>query len=273
MTPERRARGLAFARRIGAVGAGMFSAWLLTWTLAVGALWWGVFAWALVRPPSKRARAGLLATGLLAAPWTLWRYTARVDVLTERVARGGPDALGVLDCVAVWGLNLLMGVTGALLGFPEVAAETLLLAVPRGPSLSVRSDFPLCDPKIARFVDASRNLRDGATARTRVVWTYDAHESARAALALNPADLVVARDGDRLVVRTTVPVDYPSRFRLVLLDAGPLTVSVEEGLFDALEARGWLFPYSLTYESVLPDGAALPAPCEAWSARVARLVR
>lgn len=244
-----------------------FVAWLCTWHCWLGALWWAVAVSGRVR---GRWWLALFVSGLVAAPWTVWRYAVRVDVLTARVVRGGADALGVVDCLAIYGLNLVMAGTGLVLGFPEVAAETASLVVPGNDASEWRNNrFPACVPKVAAVIDDLRAQPvDGVLSGRRLAWTYGATgSSVRGALALTPATVSGRRLEGAVEVRTSVPIDYPDRFRLVLVEVGGLAVGVEEGLFNALEERGWLHPYTLTWVSRVPDGP-LPDPCEAWTVRL-----
>ncbi|TNE85775.1 MAG: hypothetical protein EP330_24370 [Deltaproteobacteria bacterium] len=264
--------------RILALPASVFGIWLLTWQLWLGGLWWLGLAALLWRRWWPGARLGLAWTGsgLVLVPWCVLGYIDRVEVLTARYLAGGPEALGMLDLVAVWGLNLVMAAVGLVVGLPEVAIETSLLAVPRGPALEWHSDrFPRCAPKVAAVVaDHQRAARGGAHSfrEQRVAWRYgEAGSSVRAALALNPVTVRSERDGDVLHVRATVPVDYPAHAPLVLGRFAGRTLVVEEGLFHALEARGWLMPYTLTYTAEVPIDSGPPPMCEAWGIRVARV--
>jgi len=103
-----------------------------------------------------------------------------------------------------------------------------------------------------------------------VAWAYTSDESLRGGLALNPARVRVTPDANGRTVRVTVPVDYPPRSRLSFGALGPVELVVEEGLFHALEERGWLHPYELTYVWYEGEGTPVPPPCEAWSVRWAR---
>jgi len=250
------------------VGAtSIVAAWLLCWQLVVGALWWAGAAWLATRPRRGWLVGAWMMLGLPAALWSLVRYGQRVDALSAAVFSAGPSALGLADLFALWGLNLLMAAAGLVLGFPEVAAETALLAAPMPASVEVPAPggFPACVPKVQQAV-----RRAEARGRPqRVSWSYTSVDSVRGALALNPATVHVrpiAQAGQAgREVRVTVPVDYPPRFRLRLGELGPVDLSVEEGLFHALEERGWLHPYQLTYRWTEAADAPPAAPCEAWS--------
>lgn len=246
--------------------------WLFAWklwlagvamSLLAGMLWTG----------RLRYGAALLGAAPLVVPWSLYRYSIRVDALTDAVVQGGPTALSVADCVAIYGLNLLMAVVGFFLGFPEVAYETASLAWPNDGEMELHDAyFPRCVPKVGAAVALRQELaRDGAWRfmDERLAWNYGAPGSSwRGALALTPSTLATTRSGETLQFRVTVPVNYPERYRLVMGKAGPFTIGVEEGLFHALEELGWLHPYRLTYRfDVELDESELP-PCEAWIVRL-----
>lgn len=263
-------------RRLLALACCVVAAWLLCWTVYLGALWWAglgalVLWWRGLFPT---AMYGLL--GLFLVPLALVRYDQRSQHLSAAVRSGGPAALSTADLSGIYGLNLLMGTTGYVLGFREVGLETLRMALP-GPSTQRWEDarFPVCAPRVAEVVERRRQQaakgREGPWA-DRVVWTgyiSSAEQSTRAGLALNPVEVRSSPDGDELVVEATVPVDYPPSARTLLATVGPFEVAVEEGLFHAAEERGWLHPFQLTWVVRVPLDGAMPPPCEAWSVRLA----
>lgn len=252
---------MRFLRALAAV-ASLLVGWLLCWTLWPAALWWAATAWGVRR---RRPTAGWLlhaALGTLLVPASIVGYQVRHDRLAARVHTRGAHALAVPDRVAVYGLNLVMAGAGAALGFPEVALETASLAVPHGRDrLQLRSDrFPLCVPDIAQAAQA--------TSTQRITWSYEPYRAnLRGALALNPATVSVVGAPSGRWVHTTVPIDYPPRYRMVFARLGGRELAVDEGLFHALETLGWLHPYELTYRSWWPDDVPAPTPCEAWSVR------
>lgn len=185
-------------------------------------------------------------------------YVARVDALRGTLDGGGPEALSTRDLAGVWLLNLGMAAGGTAVGFPEVALETALLAVP-GPETRVfRSSFAMGSPAVADVVDVYAASLRGAPgpevtlpARRVVFDAVRDHAGARVALALNPATIsgVARRDGDvwRLDLQASVPVDYPASAHLRLFGVAGTDVVIDEGLYDALERRGWLHPYTATW--------------------------
>jgi len=257
-------------RTIGSLVCLLFATWLASWHLALGTAWFVATAVLLRSPRSTITWMGWTTLGALLVPWCVWGYTVRHEALAAAVLSRGPTALSVPDLFAVWGLNLLMAAAGAVLGFPEVAAETALLAVPRSEAITVHtSRFPACVPEVAEQVRRARHSGAGTGPHT-LTWRYTADVNARGALALNPVEVEVVRRDDGLLLHATVPVDYPPSYRLVFADLGVAQLAVEEGLFHALEERGWLHPYRLTYTTHLADGAPLPSTCEAWSVDAAR---
>lgn len=191
---------------------------------------------------------------LLGSPVTaVIEYPLRIEPLAARHATAGPDALSTRDRASVWLLHLGMGLAGAPL-FPEAASETLRLVAP-GPEVRViRSSFPSGATPIreglARWEDALRDAEEDAVLfRPRRI--VIGRTELRHALALDPVTLSGSgvRHGDRwqLDVLAAVPIDYPPKSALPLFatPAGP--VRIHEGLFDALEQRGWLFPYTAEY--------------------------
>ena len=191
---------------------------------------------------------------LLPSPVTaVIEYPLRIEPLAARHAAGGPDALGRRDRASVWLLHLGMGLAGAPM-FPEAASETLRLVVP-GPVVRViRSSFPggatPVRQAIGRWEEALRKAEDDAVLfrpRRLVIGRTEL----RHALALDPVTLSgsAVRDGARwrLEVLAAVPIDYPPKSALPLFSTPAGPVRIHEGLFDALEQRGWLFPYSAEY--------------------------
>lgn len=224
----------------------MFGAWLTAglWALAaVLAGWRGSLArW-----------VGVVLALSLAAPVSLVEYRLRVDTLRATIDRGGPEALTVRDRAGIWVLNLGMAAGGLCAGFPEVALETLLLAVPGPPERRFRSGFAGGSPKVRAVIEGYRgSLRGEGPVRLppRVVrWGLDGgHAEWRRGLALDAFTItgVAVREGDvwRLDLEGRVPVDYHGGYRLPLV---PGLLWIDETLYDALERRGDLHPYTAVW--------------------------
>ena len=186
-------------------------------------------------------------------PVAVIEYPLRIEPLAARRAKGGPGALSQRDLASVWVLHLGVAAGGLLAGFPEAACETAGLMFPGDPVRVRRSSFPgrsdAVRKVVDRWVDALRATSDDAVVfRARTVPVPRVPGQLRYYVALDPITLsgnaVRSGDGWELHVVGRVPVDYPPKASLPLFrtPAGP--VRIHEGLFDALEQRGWLFPYT-----------------------------
>jgi len=227
------ARGLVAAASLFAAGClAVFGTWLTAAFVAIPALavwrerpWWGLLgALAVVPAPAE--------------------YQLRVRVLAEHRAH-----LSTREAAGVWLLNLGMAAGGTLAGFPEVALETALLVFPDEDGVrTFRSAFPRGSYRVAAVVDTWAAACRGGRTRfgpAHLPLGYEGgHAEWRRSLALSPVTLRGTASSDcTLTIEATVPVDYPDRAFLVLAPTpwGPL--GIDEGLFDALEDTGWLFPY------------------------------
>lgn len=242
------------------------AAWLACWLQVLATAWWLVAALFVVRPGLKRTVIWALV-GVVLVPWCVLRYDQRAAELNRRVQAKGPTALQVHDGIAVYGLHLHMVAAGALLGFPEVALESFGLVLPLGDRTVSTERFPWCAPKIADVLSKPGNRK------TRVAWVYhQPDESFRVALAMNPTHVTTRMEGPLQIASASVPVDYPPRSTITFVDLGPVRVQIHEGLFHALEETGWLFPYTLTFETRRDPSQPLPELCEAWSVRAGRML-
>ncbi len=208
---------------------------------------------------------GFTGVALMLAWLPFVEYDQRVQALSARLDRG-PAAYSPRDKLGIYGLNLVMGVSGGLLGFPEVAAETLLLAIP-GPKTRVfHSDFPLASPMVRQEVAAMMKRKQPGS--KELFWRYDASESFRAGLALNSLVLTGTPNEAGWTFTGVVQVSYPQRYRLVLGSFGGHTFQIEEGLFGMLERAGWLHPYEAawtwTMQSNDPRLGDLTTPHRGW---------
>ncbi|MBX2798136.1 MAG: hypothetical protein KTR31_10715 [Myxococcales bacterium] len=232
--------------------------------VAIGIFGAGIVAFALVVVTvlmhSKLSTGWRVTCGLaivvFAVGYAPIEYGSRIKTLRAKVDAGGAEALSVRDCAGLWLLNVGVAVGGTLAGFPELAQQTLLLSV-RGPEERTwESDFPMgsirVEEVVERYLHLARESRQDvvvlppstirmgtAGPRTHAQW--------RRGLALDPFTIegVAVRRGIEwmLELEGTVPVDYPPSATLELFRIGGVPVVVDEGLFDALEQRGWLHPY------------------------------
>lgn len=212
--------------------------------LAVFGAWLTAAACLLPAVAAWRRKPWVALLGGVALLTAVPEYIARVRQLGERRAD-----LSVRDEAGVWLLNVGVAAGGTLAGFPEVALETLLLAVPDGDGVrTFRSSFPRGTPKLDAVVDGwhaacARGQRSFGPRKTPLGY-HGGHADWRRALALDPPTLSATADADcTLSITVSVPIDYPNASFLVLAPTplGPL--GIDEGLFDALEDDGWLFPY------------------------------
>ena len=244
----------------GSCGFVAFGFWAFGMDLsAVGWLMIGAAAIPLRWTPGRwlaLALAALVAPALMVG--SVYEYGHRVEVLSARLDRG-PSAYSARDKLGIYGLNLAMGAVGALVGFPEVAMETLLLTVPGPRERTFASDFPMRSPKVRT---AARAMLGDPRPRT-VVWSYEPSESARVALACNALHLVgePVRQGSRrgVEIRGTVEISYADRYFLEMAHFPGRTIGVEEGLFRMLEVAGWLHPYDAVWIWTVWEESALDA--------------
>lgn len=246
-------RVLAF---VVSVGSAVVAAALLVFGAPVTAAWFGGFAtWTLPWRRLGLARAAVAVAWLVAAGFGWWvplfEYQDRVDGLAAKLDRGGPEALDARDLSGVWLLNLGMAAGGLLVGFPEVAMETTLLAVPGPEVRRFESDFAMASPRVRAA--AAGIARDGRS--REVAFTYHDHTDARVGLALNVLALEGACEEGRLALVGRVDVDYPARGRLPLFVARGRAIAIDEALFHALEVRGWMFPYVAEWRWTVDDAA------------------
>jgi len=208
----------------------------------------------------RLARAAVLLSvaGAAAFAWHVpfHEYADRIQSLSRSV-EAGPQRLSTRDLAATWTLHLAMAAGGWLAGFPEAAGETAGLVFRGSPERVHRSDMPMRSPTVRRAVArafaaaAASGSQDVALPAQRIVFVYDPdRESLRAALALNPLLLVgrVVKPGQgwRADLQATVQVAYPRRAVLRLGEVRGRSLVIDEGLFWALQQRGWLHPYLAT---------------------------
>lgn len=252
--------GLLFAAAVGALGIATL---LLLWVpgVALAALCVALAPWRL----SRGIRLTALVAGVLGltagAPLAVREIQHRLDTLARSLAEKGWRLSGP-ERVQVATLNLAMGLGGYALGYPEVASETLWMFVPGSPVREWRGDFAMESALVRQHVrdmmeEARRLGRAGAPvklSRRRVQWTKRdlGRDSLRVALALNSPlilDAVAYPEGTgwRLELQGRAAARYPSRSRTPLGQLFGQPLVIEEGLFAALQAEGWLHPYEAVW--------------------------
>ncbi|RMF89525.1 MAG: hypothetical protein D6736_08215 [Nitrospinota bacterium] len=185
-------------------------------------------------------------------------YADRVEYLSRKKIEG-PNTFSTIELAGIWTLNIGMAAGGWLAGFREVAAETLLLAIPGPNERQWASDMPMRSPKVRRVLaemlrEARRSGQtDYKLRKYRIGWSYNPrHESIRTALALNPFTITghAIKHGDRwlLKLRGTVRIEYSRKYKLMLFRSlRGRKIVIDEGLFWVLQERGWFFPYQAVW--------------------------
>jgi hypothetical protein len=223
--------------------------------------------------PRARLATALALVLTMAVGWRtpLRELRGSLDRLRLAKDRHGAAGLNTGDALAVYGLNLVMGLGGLAAGFPEVARETLLLCVP-GPTVRAwHSDFAMRSPKVREQVQrlsaltAHENGTRLAMPRVWIAWSGYAFgsDSMRVALALNsPLELTgtAHREGDRwrLDLVGSARSQYPPRALITIGQVDGAPIVLDEGLFWVLQERGWLHPFTAEWHwSILSDDARL----------------
>jgi hypothetical protein len=220
--------------------------------LLFGAPWTAGWLAALAAVIAARRRAPIAAVLVIGAVgWTtpLHEYADRTEALAAKETWSHRDRAGV------WVLNAGMAITGAAIGFPEVALETTLLALPGPPHRRFDSAFPSHSPQVRAVIDDWKESID-PDGRSPVIldtetirWTYreSSWRELRSGLALDAFTLTgtaaQGRDGWELMLCGEVNVSYPQHARLPLGTIGGRSIVIDEGLFWRLQQEGWMWPY------------------------------
>jgi len=153
--------------------------------------------------------------------------------------------------VEIYTAYVLMNVLGAPL-YPEIAKEASLMLLPssEGQEMTFESNFFL----ESRFI---QNALDNYSEPVRLAWPPNSYglgnSESRIALALNTGTLSI-EDGK---VKVSVPCTWPqySDYRdhswttpLVSIRGLP-EIRIQEGLFWILEQEGWIYPYTVIWET------------------------
>jgi hypothetical protein len=155
------------------------------------------------------------------------------------------DSLNLAERVTVYTGHAVMVYGGYSVGLTEVAEEAMFLHFNGPERRRWASSFPATSPRVrAAMTGMKGELKSGAPRSTRTVqWPGYTPANARQALALNSFDIVATTTEDgmilyRGVVHCSYPEDGPAR-----LDFGLFTVTLNEGVYHALQDAGWLYPY------------------------------
>jgi len=189
----------------------------------------------------------------------------RVIELDNKIRKSGSSSFTLQDKVAIYGLNIVMAGGGYIVGFPEVATETLLLTIPGKQTIEMHSDFAMRSPKVKRAILSMSRSLDSVPESVnhvnlgtkKIYWASDKdiwEDSVRVGLATNPLTLKVSAErggNDDWTLNCTgiVSVKYPRGGRVVLVpNIRGKDLVMSEGLFWALQQEGWLFPYKMHWK-------------------------
>jgi hypothetical protein len=174
---------------------------------------------------------------ILFLPITLTQLKNTQRDYITRVRQG--KELNVIEKGNIWGLNLM----SAVIAYPfytEVAKETGLMIFDGPKTRYFESDFFLESKVIQQLIKSG--IKSG-----KLRWPskdYYSATEARVSLALNGGYYKIV-DG-RFII--DVDINYPSKSE-IRIGTPYLQITVEEGLFNYLEKRGWLHTYNARWTS------------------------
>jgi hypothetical protein len=194
-----------------------------------------------------------IVLGVLLAGPILHATQRASDALTAQLRRSGPGSLGPIEVSGLCALWTFVGLVTMPIA-PEFSIEHFLMAIPSEGVRTVNSDFPMK----AHAVEARvRAMAQRLGARTEAVFpaeriSFDyARDPLRVALALNPVRVSAVtrlREGRRVLeVEGRVEARYPESSPTRLPAVAGVEFVLEEGLFWALQERGLLHPYTVSY--------------------------
>jgi hypothetical protein len=220
-----------------------------------------VFPLSVGSPSMRLVRVALLIAvavfGFLSRKTILREMQSSLNRMAVRLDRTGPRGLTSVNKAGLYGFSMAMGV-GGLAVYPEVAIEHLWLHHDGPQVRRWNSSFPLQAKAVrahlaefaSRLTHANPKTNRLAIPEETFAFEYG-KDPWRVALALNPVSIrgeAVRKDGVWvLYVSGLVPVRYPreSRVSIPIPHTGELTI--QEGLFHALQQAGWLYPYLAEY--------------------------
>jgi hypothetical protein len=228
------------------------------------------------RPAARIAAVALLlGVTLYLLPAFTEELAEQLDHLAKEKDRDGANAFSYRDRLGVYGLNLVMGAGGYVVGFPEVADETLALIWPGDPLRHWGSDFAMASPKVRTAIrEMVKGIpttagSDAVLPSRSVDWSgYGfSTDAMRVALAVN-CPFLLDGTGKRaagssgpwtLELEGTARIAYPRRGFIPLgVRRNGKPWGLDEGIFWVLQERGWLHPYTAMWRwSVRSDNPRL----------------
>jgi hypothetical protein len=195
--------------------------------------------------------------GVLSRKALVREVQASLNRKSARLEVNGGKGLSGRDKLGLSGFSICMGLAGRV-WYPEVAREHLYLHQ-RGPKIRRWvSSFPMESDSVRahlrnyalRLSKARVPMAEIALPEQRFTFDYS-RDPMRIALALNPLTIrgKAVKDGDDWVFKVAgvVPVKYPERARVQIPVPHLGTITIEEGLFYALQESGMLHPYLAEY--------------------------
>ena len=186
--------------------------------------------------------------------------THELNRLHQLKEQGGAAAFRPLDLVSVSLLNVVMALGGYVVGYSEVADETLLLFVPSANGeRSFQSDFALRSAAVRTASTALIARLDRGEAHPTTSVSLERPLAVRLAFSV-PFDLSAERRTDgQVAFNLHTHITYPQR-AIIPLGPGPTgeAVVLDEGIFWVLQQRGWFHPYWANWHwSVSPEDPRL----------------
>lgn len=184
---------------------------------------------------------------------------SRFNRLAHEVRTDGPASLSFIDKLTVYHTNIIMSLSGRLLGFPEYSRQSWRLCTGGGAQHSWHSDFALKSPKVAGVfrnwtVLLERQRRDVSyvSLPARFISWQNTQEDRRVALALNPVRLEAKAcpvgQRWRFDCRATTRMKYGKSGARVIISVADRQLMLPEAPFWALQQAGWLKPFTAVWE-------------------------
>jgi hypothetical protein len=182
--------------------------------------------------------------------------------LSDKLVTEGISGFGVSDKISIYGAHVFMGLGGLVVGYPEIAIETLSMIIPGGRVRSWSSDFAMESPRIrkplklmvAQLEQLPLQTNEHTLKTKRIAWAQYGSDT-RVGFALNPVRLkaVANRIEGRWRINCTATVDirYPQKNWLLLFSYAGRDIHFEEGLLWVLQESGWIFPYQGSWEWII----------------------
>ncbi|MEM6532740.1 MAG: hypothetical protein AAF654_08945 [Myxococcota bacterium] len=206
------------------------------------------------RPVKAAGAVVVFGACLVTVPVALSEMNNETDRLAHKLDREGPAALTTQECLGIYLLGLWTAGVGFLV-YPEAAEELFYLYLPaEDDRRHFESDFATASARVrdplARFSNSLSTQSTLKMPARRVAWrSYSqSYDENRVAFALNPCTLSAEahRNGGEWTIHVSAitRIEFPRRSRVVVARIGAHQLKLEEGLFWALQQRGWLHPYT-----------------------------